>query len=118
MARGDDVGASARSQAGFDLSQTAIKVGHAPAEHRMWLGQFDGICDAACQIGDATDNLIVVEDVHNLGVDYDKTLMAWSRNFDEVWPRFEADLGERFYRMWCYYLLSCAGAFCARDIQL
>jgi cyclopropane-fatty-acyl-phospholipid synthase len=26
--------------------------------------------------------------------------------------------GERFYRMWRYYLLSCAGTFRARDNQL
>jgi len=29
-----------------------------------------------------------------------------------------AELGERFYRRWRYYLLCCAGAFRARDIQL
>lgn len=32
--------------------------------------------------------------------------------------RFAETCGERFYRMWRYYLLSCAGAFRARDIQL
>jgi cyclopropane-fatty-acyl-phospholipid synthase len=64
------------------------------------------------------DNLFVVEDLHNFGADYDKTLMAWFRNFDAAWPRFKDELGERFYRMWRYYLLSCAGAFRARDIQL
>ena len=26
--------------------------------------------------------------------------------------------GERFYRMWRYYLLSCAGAFRSRDLNL
>jgi cyclopropane-fatty-acyl-phospholipid synthase len=44
--------------------------------------------------------------------------MAWYRNFCNAWPRFEKNLGNRFYRMWRYYLLSCAGAFRARDIQL
>jgi cyclopropane-fatty-acyl-phospholipid synthase len=60
----------------------------------------------------------VVEDLHNFGADYDKTLMAWHRNFEAAWPDFEHRLGQRFYRMWRYYLLSCAGAFRARDIQL
>jgi cyclopropane-fatty-acyl-phospholipid synthase len=70
------------------------------------------------QVGDAVDGLFVVEDLHNFGADYDKTLMAWHANFEAAWPRFAASLGERFYRMWRYYLLSCAGAFRARDIQL
>jgi cyclopropane-fatty-acyl-phospholipid synthase len=69
-------------------------------------------------MGDAMDGLFVVEDLHNFGADYDKTLMAWHDNFMNAWPQFESQLGERFYRMWRYYLLSCAGAFRARDIQL
>lgn len=70
------------------------------------------------QIGDAVDRLFVVEDLHNFGADYDKTLMAWCANFEATWQRFACELGERFFRMWRYYLLSCAGAFRARDIQL
>lgn len=70
------------------------------------------------QIGDALDDLFVVEDVHSLGADYDRTLMAWHERFEAGWSAFSARLGERFHRMWRYYLLSCAGAFRARDIQL
>lgn len=69
-------------------------------------------------IGRACERLFVVEDVHNFGADYDPTLMAWHANFEAAWPRFAQMLGERFHRMWRYYLLSCAGAFRARDIQL
>ncbi len=70
------------------------------------------------QIADAAGGLFVTEDVHNFGADYDRTLMAWHANFEAAWPRFKDAMGERFYRMWRYYLLSCAGAFRARDIQL
>ncbi|PLZ04355.1 cyclopropane-fatty-acyl-phospholipid synthase [Burkholderia sp. WAC0059] len=70
------------------------------------------------QIADASGGLFVTEDLHNFGADYDRTLMAWHANFEAAWPRFQAQMGERFYRMWRYYLLSCAGAFRARDIQL
>lgn len=70
------------------------------------------------QIADASGGLFVTEDLHNFGADYDRTLMAWHANFEAAWPRFEASMGKRFYRMWRYYLLSCAGAFRARDIQL
>ncbi|QHF02309.1 cyclopropane fatty acyl phospholipid synthase [Pseudomonas asturiensis] len=86
-----------------------------------WIDKYifpNGDLPSIGQIGDAAGNLFVVEDVHNFGADYDKTLMAWHANFESAWPQFKADLGERFYRMWRYYLLSCAGAFRARNIQL
>ena len=70
------------------------------------------------QIGDALDGLFVAEDVHNFGADYDPTLMAWHANFEAAWPRFAERLGETFRRKWRYYLLSCAGAFRARELQL
>jgi cyclopropane-fatty-acyl-phospholipid synthase len=70
------------------------------------------------QIGDAIDGLLVAEDFHNIGADYDKTLMAWHANFEAAWPQFADRYGERFYRQWRYYLLSCAGAFRARDMQV
>lgn len=86
-----------------------------------WIDKYifpNGDLPSIGQIGDATDLLFVVEDLHNFGADYDKTLMAWHANFEAAWPRFRERLGERFYRMWRYYLLCCAGAFRARDIQL
>ncbi|HOO73640.1 MAG TPA: cyclopropane fatty acyl phospholipid synthase [Spirochaetota bacterium] len=70
------------------------------------------------QIADAADDLFVIEDVHNIGADYDRTLMAWHANFEKAWPRFREELGERFHRMWRYFLLSSAGAFRARDLQV
>lgn len=70
------------------------------------------------QIADASEGLFVAEDLENFGADYDKTLMAWHTNFEAAWPNFRDTLGDRFYRMWRYYLLSCAGAFRARDLQL
>ncbi|WP_409522083.1 MULTISPECIES: cyclopropane fatty acyl phospholipid synthase [unclassified Pseudomonas] len=86
-----------------------------------WIDKYifpNGDLPSIGQMGDAMDGLFVVEDLHNFGADYDKTLMAWHDNFIKAWPEFESSLGERFYRMWRYYLLSCAGAFRARDIQL
>lgn len=86
-----------------------------------WVDKYifpNGDLPSVGQIGDAVDELFVVEDLHNFGADYDRTLMAWHANFEASWPRFADRLGERFYRMWRYYLLSCAGAFRARDIQL
>lgn len=73
---------------------------------------------SAKQITDACESLFVLEDWHNFGVDYDKTLMAWYRNFDDRWNDIKQDYDEIFYRMWKYYLLSCAGSFRARKNQL
>ncbi len=70
------------------------------------------------QISTACAQTFLIEDVHNFGADYDRTLMAWHANFERAWPRFADRLGERFGRMWRYYLLSCAGAFRARNLQL
>ncbi|WP_430886899.1 cyclopropane fatty acyl phospholipid synthase [Halomonas gemina] len=86
-----------------------------------WIDKYifpNGELPALGHVTDAAEELFVVEDLHNFGADYDKTLMAWHANFEAAWPQFAEAYGERFYRMWRYYLLSCAGAFRARDIQL
>jgi len=70
------------------------------------------------QISRAAEGLFVVEDTHNFGANYDRTLMAWAQNFEDNWPQFKDRYGERFFRMWRYYLLGCAGAFRARSLQL
>jgi cyclopropane-fatty-acyl-phospholipid synthase len=72
------------------------------------------------QIASATEGHFMIEDLHNIGVDYDFTLMEWWKNFHEYVQKGE--LGKKidqcFQRMWQYYLLSCAGAFRARHLQL
>jgi len=86
-----------------------------------WIDKYvfpNGELPTIARIGRAVERLFVVEDLHNFGADYDRTLMAWHANFEAAWPQFADQLGERFQRMWRYYLLSCAGAFRARDIQL
>ena len=70
------------------------------------------------QLGKATENLFVMEDWHNFGVDYDKTLMAWYENFESNWDSIKRNYDDRFYRMWKYFLLSCAGSFRSRRNQL
>jgi cyclopropane-fatty-acyl-phospholipid synthase len=69
-------------------------------------------------IGKSIENLFVLEDLHNFGADYDKTLMTWHQRFTEHWPELKSKYDERFKRMWDYYLLSCAGSFRSRGIQL
>ena len=86
-----------------------------------WMNKYifpNGMIPSATQLAAAYQGLLVMEDWHNFGQYYDPTLMAWFRNFHTAWPRFQQRYGDRFYRMWKYYLLSCAGAFRARNLQL
>jgi cyclopropane-fatty-acyl-phospholipid synthase len=82
-----------------------------------WIEKYifpDGAQPSVADIGEATDQLFVVEDWHTFGAYYDPTLMAWFRNFDAAWPDLRDRYDDRFYRMWKYFLLSCAGSFRAR----
>ena len=86
-----------------------------------WISKYifpNGEIPSLRQISAALESLMVIEDVHNFGADYDKTLMAWFNNFDNAWPQLRRNYSERFYRMWKYYLHVCAGAFRARNLQL
>jgi cyclopropane-fatty-acyl-phospholipid synthase len=87
-----------------------------------WIGRhiFPGsMLPSAAQITAAAEGLLVLEDWHSFGPDYDRTLMAWHANCERAWPRLDGQrYDERFRRMWRYYLLSCAGAFRARRNQL
>ena len=60
----------------------------------------------------------MLEDWHNMGPHYDRTLMNWWRRFERAWPAFRERHGDRFFRMFRYYMLSCAGAFRARQMHL
>src|SRR5437763_3163269 len=70
------------------------------------------------QLTRAAEGVFIVEDVKNIGPNYDPTLLAWEENFRRAWPRFADRYGEPFRRMWRFYLLSCAGAFRARSLQV
>ncbi len=78
----------------------------------------NGMLPSMAQLGKAMEGLFVMEDWHNIGPDYDKTLMVWNDNFEKAWPILKKNYSERFRRMWRYYLLSAAGGFRARDAQL
>lgn len=78
----------------------------------------NGMLPSIAQIGRAIEDRFVMEDWHNFGADYDRTLLAWYANFHRHWPELQARYGERFFRMWRYYLLVFAGTFRARKNQL
>jgi cyclopropane-fatty-acyl-phospholipid synthase len=70
------------------------------------------------EITSAVEGLFVVEDMHNFGPDYDTTLMAWNSNFQSRRADLAIRHGERFCRMWEYYLLQNAAAFRCRHINV
>lgn len=78
----------------------------------------NGMLPSISQVGRAVEKLFIMEDWHNIGVHYDKTLMSWFSHFDRGWEQISQKYGERFYRMWKYYLLSLAGGFRARTMQV
>ena len=77
-----------------------------------------GMLPSIAQLGRSMENLFVVEDWHNFGFFYARTLQAWHKNFIASWPTLKDSYGSRFRRMWEYYLLSLVGVFRAREIQL
>jgi cyclopropane-fatty-acyl-phospholipid synthase len=88
-----------------------------------WMDRYifpDGVLPGPVSLLRAAEGLFVLEDWHNFGAHYDRTLMAWERNFSSRWDDLARTgrYDERFRRMWTYYLLTCAGAFRSRKNQL
>ncbi len=78
----------------------------------------NAVSPSLAQLGRATEGLFVLEDLQNIGPDYERTLLAWWENFDRAYPDLKHTYDERFYRMWKFYLLAAAGASRARDAQV
>ena len=105
---------------GFFLLQT-IGCNKPLRDPDLWTEKYTfpgGVLPAIGQIGRAIEGLFVLEDWHSLGSHYDKTSMAWFGNVDAHWPELRDQYGDRFYRMWKYFLLAMAGSFRARQNQL
>lgn len=86
-----------------------------------WIDKYvfpNGKIPSANQITSSLENTWLIQDWHNFGEDYDRTLKAWHHNFIQAWPTLEATYGEQFFRFWSYYLLSCAGYFRSGQGQL
>ncbi|MEW8098759.1 MAG: class I SAM-dependent methyltransferase, partial [Candidatus Thiodiazotropha endolucinida] len=86
-----------------------------------WIDKYifpNGKLPSAQEITQSVESVFLIQDWHNFGPDYDRTLMAWWHNFDHAWPELRKHYDERFYRMWKYYLHSCAGFFRSRQGQL
>jgi cyclopropane-fatty-acyl-phospholipid synthase len=86
-----------------------------------WIDRYvfpGAVLPSAAQVSRALEGRFVLEDWHNFGADYDRTLMAWHERLDVAWPSLPGRYPDRFRRLWRYYLLTCAGSFRARRNQL
>lgn len=85
-----------------------------------------GVLPSLHQLGEAAEDLLVLHDFQNIGVHYTPTLRAWHENFESYWSTSLCEghrpqvwgSEETFYRMWRYYLLSCAADFAIGDSQV
>jgi len=86
-----------------------------------WIRKYifpNSMLPSAKQISSASEGILMLEDWHSFGQYYDQTLMAWHQNFTRNWDKIKDMYDNRFYRMWTYYLLLCAGTFRSRRNQL
>ncbi len=78
----------------------------------------NGVIPSMRAIVKASEEVLVTEDWHNVGADYDTTLLAWHENLKQAWPPLRQHHDDRLRRMFGYYLLVSAGPFRARAHHL
>ena len=86
-----------------------------------WIERYifpNSVLPSVASLARAAEGVFILQDIKNIGPNYDPTLLAWEENFRSAWTRFADRYGERFRRMWRFYLLSCAGAFRAGSLQV
>lgn len=110
-----DVCRDALTDGGLVLLQTFGREGDASVD--LWTDRYifpNSYVPTISDIGASAHGRFIMEDWHNFGADYDRTLMAWHARFERWAARQSPPLDQRFHRMWRYYLLTYAGCFRAR----
>ncbi|CAI5738439.1 unnamed protein product [Peronospora destructor] len=117
----------------FDVIKRCLKEGglalvHCSAANRsievpvqLWILKYifpNGFLPSVAQLMLFSERKLIVEDVHNLALDYVKTLGCWHERFQNHVKKGNIDRPEVFCRMWEFYLQYCAAGFRARTIQL
>lgn len=105
---------------GLSLLHT-IGSNESPARPDPWIEKYifpNSVIPAASQVSAALEGLFVVEDWHNFGTDYDRTVTAWRDNVERAWPTLSERYDARFRRMWRFYLAVSAAVFRSRRDQL
>lgn len=116
----------------FEVAHRSLKDGglfllHTIGRHRSgsntdaWMHKYifpNAMMPSPVQLTSAAERLFALNDWHSFGAYYDPTLMAWHENFVRNWGDLSEEYDERFFRMWTYYLLMCAGTFRSNKKQL
>jgi cyclopropane-fatty-acyl-phospholipid synthase len=83
----------------------------------LWVDRYifpNSYLPTTVDIAEMVHGIMIIDDWHNFGADYDRTLLAWHKRF-EVWAAQSLKQSNpRLYRMWRYYLLTYAGCFRVR----
>lgn len=120
-----EVAARALRPDGQFLLQAIMGDGHPD----VWLSTRifpNGVLPSLEQLSQAFSGVFSLAHAESFGADYDRTLMAWNERFVARWDRIRSMRGptgaalydDRFFRMWQYYLLVCAGAFRSGKIDV
>ena len=86
-----------------------------------WIEKYifpNSLIPSRAQIALAAERLFVIEDWHDFGTDYERTLAAWADNLRDAWPDLAPRYDDRFRRMWHFYLMVSIASFRARRSQL
>jgi len=67
------------------------------------------VTPSAKQISTAIENYFYILDWHDFTKDYHKTMMEWHKNFKKNWVNIKDNYGDRFFRLWEFYLVCCPG---------
>ena len=76
------------------------------------------IAVSAKQVTSASEGIFYIQDWHNFGPDYYKTIKAWYTNIEKNWPELSKNYDEKFHRTWAWYLLCCSATSLARTHHL
>ena len=94
---------------------------HSVRHTDRWIAKYifpNSMLPSAEQITQSVEGRFVIEDWHNFGTDYDRTLLAWRDNLDAAWSSLDPRYDERFQRMWRFYLSASMATFRSRRSQL
>ena len=79
-----------------------------------WMDKYifpDGMLPSPVQLTKAIQGLFMIEDWHNFGSDYYKTLKEWQNNLNKNWQQVSYKYDDRFKRMFNYFLMYFLGHF-------
>lgn len=100
---------------GRSLIHTIGRNGVPPKDSRTWIQKYifpGGYVPSLSDIAPRIENTgLALSDLEIWRLHYARTLAAWNERFQTQRDVFRERLGERFCRMWEFYLLSCSAGF-------